>query len=124
MPGAAHPAPPRALTLRDHRGTLAGTARGQLARSLLGGVDFVEIMYPPADPAGRATFDCKIWILRHYFKFLMARPAAIRSGRARRPPIRPRRFSCLYREIALNESARPPRLNRRPPPQSRVPFQG
>src|ERR1039457_521344 len=69
MPCAAHPAPPRTLTLRNHHSALIGAARGQLARSFLGGVDLVEIMYPPADAAGRASFACKIWILRHYFKF-------------------------------------------------------
>ena len=87
MPRAAHPAPPRTLTLRDHHGALVGAARGQLARSLLGGVDLVEIMYPPADAAGRASFAGKIWILRHYFKFLEA------DARGR-PPIRLRQFSC------------------------------
>jgi hypothetical protein len=80
MPRAAHPAPPGGLLLSDHQRALVGAAGSQLARRFLGGVDFVEVVDSPADSARRASFDSKIRILRHYFRFLEADARGVRDA--------------------------------------------
>ncbi len=65
MPSAPHPAAPRALGLSDYYGAMRRALGGEIARNILGRLDFLEVVNLAADRSGLMIFDRSVRMLRH-----------------------------------------------------------
>src|SRR5580704_8589356 len=92
MPSAPHPAAPRALGFGDDCGAVRCALGGEVARDILGRLDFLEVVDLAADGSRLMVLDRGVRMLRHRpradaFSGL-ARWAILRTGEDRLCPRR------------------------------------